>query len=112
MSSPSPARASKNPAPVFAALGDTTRLKLVGRLVDGQPRSIAQLADGLDLTRQGVTKHLRVLTNARIVRNVKSGRESLFELDPAPLRAVRDYADVVSSQWDSALARLKAFVEK
>lgn len=99
-------------APVFAALGDETRLALVSKLSQGEPCSIAQLTEGTQLTRQAVTKHLRVLTNARIVRSVKSGRENLFELDPAPLREVRDYADVVSTQWDSAIGRLKAFVEK
>jgi DNA-binding transcriptional ArsR family regulator len=99
-------------APVFAALGDETRLALVSKLSEGEPCSIAQLTEGTPLTRQAVTKHLRVLTDARIVRSVKSGRENLFELDPAPLRAVRDYADVVSAQWDSAIGRLKAFVER
>jgi DNA-binding transcriptional ArsR family regulator len=99
-------------APIFAALGDETRLALVAKLSEGKPRSIAQLTEGTQLTRQAVTKHLRVLTNARIVRSAKSGRESLFALDPAPLYEVRDYADVVSAQWDAALGRLKAFVEK
>jgi DNA-binding transcriptional ArsR family regulator len=111
MSSPSTARALKSPAPVFAALGDTTRLKLVGRLIDGQPRSIAQLADGLDLTRQGVTKHLRVLQRAGIVRAKSVGRESRFTYVPEPVERVRSYLETVSAQWDDALARLKAFVE-
>ena len=100
------------PAPIFAALGDETRLALIEKLSDGSPCSIAQLTEGTSLTRQAVTKHLRVLENVRIVRSVKTGRESLFQLDPAPLRRVRDYADVVSQQWDHALSRLKAFVEK
>jgi DNA-binding transcriptional ArsR family regulator len=99
-------------APIFAALGDETRLALVSRLSEGEPCSIVQLTEGTQLTRQAVTKHLRVLTDARIVRSVKSGRENLFELDPAPLRQVRDYAEVVSAQWDSAIGRLKSFVEK
>ena len=92
-------------APIFAALGDETRLALVAKLSEGQPCSIAQLTEGTQLTRQAVTKHLRVLTGARIVRNVRAGRESLFELDPAPIREVREYADVVSRQWDQALSR-------
>ena len=111
MSSPSAVRPLKNPARVFAALGDTTRLKLVGRLVDGQPRSIAQLADGLDLTRQGVTKHLRVLQRAGIVRAKSVGRESRFTYVAEPLDRARSYLDGVSAQWDDALTRLKAFVE-
>jgi DNA-binding transcriptional ArsR family regulator len=99
-------------APIFAALGDETRLRLVAELSHGEPRSIAQLTEGTHLTRQAVTKHLRVLEGARLVRHVRSGRERLFELDPTPIRAVRDYADVVSMQWDAALNRLKAFVER
>ena len=111
MSNASPARAPRNPAPVFAALGDATRLKLVGRLVDGEPRSIAQLADGLDLTRQGVTKHLRVLQRAGIVRAKSVGRESRFTYVPEPVERVRSYLETVSAQWDDALGRLRAFVE-
>ena len=99
-------------APVFAALGDETRLGLIARLSTGEPRSIAQLTDGTDLTRQAITKHLRVLENAGIVRGVRAGRESLFELNPAPIRAIQSYAQMVSEQWDQTLTRLKAFVEK
>jgi DNA-binding transcriptional ArsR family regulator len=98
-------------APIFAALGDETRLALVAQLSKGEPRSIARLTEGTRLTRQAITKHLRVLEAARIVHSVRTGRESLFELDPEPIRQVRDYADVVSEQWDQALGRLKAFVE-
>jgi DNA-binding transcriptional ArsR family regulator len=98
-------------APIFAALGDETRLALVAKLSKGEPRSIARLTEGTRLTRQAVTKHLRVLEGARIVRSVRAGRESLFELDPESIRQVREYADAVSEQWDQALARLKAFVE-
>jgi DNA-binding transcriptional ArsR family regulator len=70
------------------------------------------LTEGTRLTRQAVTKHLRVLQGARIVRSVRSGRTTLFELDPAPIRQVKEYADVVAAQWDQALSRLKAFVER
>ena len=98
-------------APIFAALGDETRLALVAKLNDGRPQSIAHLTDGTRMTRQAITKHLRVLEEARIVRSVRAGRENLFELDPAPIRQVRDYADSVSAHWDNALARLKEFVE-
>ncbi len=99
-------------APIFAALGDATRLTLVRKLAGGQPQSIAQLTAGTDLSRQAVTKHLRVLEGTRLVRSMRVGRETLFELDPVPLRAVRDYAEVVEQQWDDALSRLRAYVEK
>jgi DNA-binding transcriptional ArsR family regulator len=99
-------------ARVFAALGDETRLKLVARLSRGQPSSISHLTEGSRLTRQAITKHLRVLERARIVRSVRAGRESRFAFDPEPLTEIRGYLDFVSEQWDQALARLKSLVER
>jgi DNA-binding transcriptional ArsR family regulator len=99
------------PASVFAALGDETRLSLVAKLCRGRPRSISQLTEGSKLTRQAITKHLRVLERAEIVHSVRTGRESLFELDPEPMEEIRKYLDLVSAQWDQALGRLKSFVE-
>jgi DNA-binding transcriptional ArsR family regulator len=98
-------------APVFAALGDETRLSLVAKLCSGQPRSISQLTEGSKLTRQAITKHLRVLESAGVVHSVRSGRESLFEFDPEPMQEIKKYLDLVSEQWDQALSRLKSFVE-
>jgi len=98
-------------APIFAALGDEMRLSLLAKLGRGQRYSISQLTEATPLTRQAVTKHLRVLERVRIVRCVRSGRECLFELDPQPVQEVRDYLALVSEQWDQALARLKSFVE-
>jgi len=98
-------------APVFAALGDATRLMLVARLCGGQPRSIAQLTEGSRLTRQAITKHLRVLERVEIVHSLRAGRESLFKFDPEPMAEIKAYLDLVSEQWDQALARLKSFVE-
>lgn len=96
---------------MFAALGDQTRLRLVAKLCGGEPCSISQLTKGSRLTRQAITKHLRVLQNAGLVHSVQRGRESLFQLDPEPFAQVREYLDTVSTQWDQALSRLKAFVE-
>lgn len=104
-------RRRRAPALVFAALGDRTRLLLIGKLSAGESRSIAQLTHGSRLTRQAITKHLRVLENAGVVHSVRAGRQSLFALDPAPVMEMRDYLDFVSKQWDQALARLKDFVE-
>ncbi|MEO5903625.1 MAG: metalloregulator ArsR/SmtB family transcription factor [Gemmatimonadaceae bacterium] len=101
----------RNFAPVFRALGDETRLSIVAKLSNGEPHSIARLTAGTRLSRQAVTKHLRVLEDAHLVHSVRAGRENLFELDPTPIREVREYADVVSEHWDRALARLKALVE-
>lgn len=99
-------------APVFAALGDETRLMLVGKLCQGEPSSISELTAGTKLTRQAITKHLRVLENVGIVHSMRAGRESRFRFDPQPLDEVKRYLDLVSEQWDQALLRLKAFVEK
>jgi DNA-binding transcriptional ArsR family regulator len=98
-------------AAVFAALGDKTRLALLGKLAGGQPQSIASLTADTRLTRQAITKHLRVLEGARIVRSTRVGRESRFVLRPRPLVEASAYLDHVSRKWDEALARLKALVE-
>jgi DNA-binding transcriptional ArsR family regulator len=103
--------ASARTASTFAALGDRTRLSLLARLGRGGPCSISQLTHGSHLTRQAITKHLRVLERARIVRSVRSGRHSLFELIPEPVHELRDYLDRVSAEWDQAIARLQSFVE-
>jgi DNA-binding transcriptional ArsR family regulator len=100
-----------SPAAVFAALGDPTRLALVGKLSAGTPLSIARLTDGSDLTRQAVTKHLRVLESSGVIGKRPQGRESLYQLQPAAIQDMRAYLDGISRQWDDALARLKAFVE-
>lgn len=105
------AAALKSRASVFAALGDETRLSVLARLCKGEPQSISRLTAGTKLSRQAVTKHLRVLEGAGMVRSVRAGRESLFELEPKPIEDVRDFLEDVSRQWDAALARLKSFVE-
>ncbi len=108
---PSPAHAIKSRATVFAALGDATRLSVLTKLCDGRAQSISRLTAGTKLSRQAVTKHLRVLENAGVVRSIHRGRESLFELEPRPIEEVQNYLAQVSKQWDEALARLKSQVE-
>jgi DNA-binding transcriptional ArsR family regulator len=98
-------------APVFAALGDTTRLWLVTRLCDGGPLSIAALTEGAQMTRQAVTKHLRVLESAGLVRSSRRGRESFWQLEQRRLGEARRYLDLISLQWDEALGRLRKLVE-
>jgi DNA-binding transcriptional ArsR family regulator len=105
-------RARIDPAAAFAALGDATRLTLVGKMSDGTSYSIARLTDGSAITRQAVTKHLRVLEKAGIVRSMRTGRESLYHLDHDRIIAMRSYLDGISRHWDEALARLKALVEE
>jgi DNA-binding transcriptional ArsR family regulator len=103
--------AARAKAAVFAALGDETRLSLLAKLCTGQQYSIAELTEGTKLTRQAVTKHLRVLERVRIVHGTRAGRESLFAFDPRPVIELKEYLELVSKQWDGALARLKKFVE-
>lgn len=105
------ANKAQNPAPIFAALGDATRLSIVIKLSNGPARSISQLSQDSKLTRQAITKHLRVLESVGIVHSVRAGRESLFELDPEPIKEVKEYLNAVAEQWDQTLSRLKSFVE-
>ncbi len=105
------AHALEGSAPVFAALGDETRLRLVARLGSEGPLSIARLTTGTTVTRQAITKHLYVLAGAGLARGTRRGRERLWELEPEPLLEARRRLELVSRQWDQALARLKASVE-
>lgn len=105
------ARRLQRYAPIFAALGDETRLRLVARLCDQSPSSISELTDGHPITRQAITKHLQVLQSVGVVRGEMAGRVRLFELNPEPLLQAKEYLNLVSAQWDEALARLKAHVE-
>jgi DNA-binding transcriptional ArsR family regulator len=100
-----------DPTAVFAALGDRTRLALLIRLADGETRSIAGLSADTELTRQAVTKHLRVLEQAGLVGHLRIGRESRFAYRPGPVAEARACLDAVSAQWDGALGRLRRFVE-
>ncbi len=99
-------------APVFAALGDETRLRLVSSLCKHGPMSIARLTEGADVTRQAITKHLRTMEDAGLVRETRHGRESVWELELRRLEEARRCLDVISEQWDDVLGRLKRFVEE
>lgn len=100
-----------DPAPIFAALGDPTRLALLARLSEGGSRSIAALSVETSLTRQAVTKHLQVLERVGLVASRRIGRESRFAYAPESLAAARAYLDAVGAQWEDALERLRAHVE-
>ncbi len=105
------AKLHKSAAQVFAALGDETRLRLVARLCDEGPMSITRLASGARITRQGVTKHLRVMERAKLIRSTRRGRELMWELDQQRVEEARQHLAAIARQWDDALTRLKAFVE-
>jgi len=108
---PAIVRSSAALASVFAALGDPTRLRLVAALCAGGAFSIAQLTANTEISRQGVTKHLQVLAHAGVVRDVKLGRERLWQLEPAQIEEAKRTLEVIGAQWEVALGKLKAFAE-
>jgi DNA-binding transcriptional ArsR family regulator len=97
--------------PVFAALGDATRLGLVGRLSVEGPLSITRLSEGTGVTRQAVTRHLHALGDAGLVRDARRGRERVWALEVERLQTARRYLDQIAARWDEAADRLKSFVE-
>jgi DNA-binding transcriptional ArsR family regulator len=99
-------------APIFAALGDETRLRLISRLCDEGPLSITKLSGGFDVTRQAITKHLYTMADAGLLRSRREGRESLWEVRPERLEDARRSLELISKQWDHSLARLKKLVEE
>lgn len=105
------ARALPKSAHVFAALGDETRLRVVGRLAEEGPLSIARLTEGASVSRQAVTKHLGVLEQAGLVTKSRAGRETVFELETARLARARAALDAITRGWDETIERLRAFVE-
>ena len=98
-------------APVFAALGDPTRLRIVARLCDSGPQSLVRLTEGAEVSRQAISKHLRALEDAGLVRSDRAGRERVWALQARRLADARAWLEQISGQWDDALARLRAFVE-
>ena len=98
-------------APIFAALGDPTRLGLVATLADGRTRSVTELSAGAPISRQAMTKHLRVLEQAGVVASLRAGRETRFALCPDRLAEAQAYLETVGRQWEDALARLRSFLE-
>jgi DNA-binding transcriptional ArsR family regulator len=98
-------------APILAALGDESRLQIVRKLCKGGPLSITKLTRGADISRQAVSKHLRALAEAGLVRSERHGRERIWRLEPKRIADVRRYLAQISAQWDDAISRLKSAVE-
>jgi len=99
------------PAAIFAALGDETRLRLIARMSDGGPLSIASLAGGFDISRQAISKHLRVMSDAGLARSGRRGRETVWQLEADGLAEARRYLQMIAKEWDDRLRRFKVFVE-
>lgn len=114
MSRAEPVAASKvrDAVPLFAALGDETRFRLLARLSVEGPKSGASLLATSGLTRQATTKHLAILEEAGLVRSRREGRDRVWELEPKRIAEAQRYLDLISKQWDEALDRLKRFVEE
>ncbi|HTU64180.1 MAG TPA: metalloregulator ArsR/SmtB family transcription factor [Polyangiales bacterium] len=112
MSRASAARSLRAAAPLFAALGDETRLHLVSRLCQEGPLSITQLSEGVPVTRQAITKHLTTLADAGVVRDARSGRERIWQLEPRSISEAQQRLAAISAQWDAAIERLRRFVEE
>jgi DNA-binding transcriptional ArsR family regulator len=106
-----PALPIDDAAPLFAALGDPTRLRIIEHLRRHGPQSIARLTAGTPLTRQAVTKHLDALESVRLVHSARSGRERLWGLQPRRLERLNRYLTEISAQWDTAIGRLQRLVE-
>ncbi len=105
-------RASTSAAPLFAALGDPTRLELIARLSRDGPQSISDLTEDATISRQAVTKHLEILEEAGLTRSRREGRERIFALRPQRLAVAHRYLDQIGRQWDAALDRLQAHLAK
>jgi DNA-binding transcriptional ArsR family regulator len=111
-SSPTAVQKLAGTAPIFAALGEPARLRIVTRLCEAGPLSIVRLTQGTNISRQAITKHLHALSDAGLVRNERSGRESLWRLEPERLAEAQRYLGEIAARWDEALGRLAAFVER
>jgi DNA-binding transcriptional ArsR family regulator len=97
---------------VFEALADPTRRALLDRLRDQSGLSLSELALGLPMSRQAVTKHLDALRRAGLVRVRRAGRERLHELDARPLESVDDWLRPYAEAWDRRLEALRAHLEE
>jgi DNA-binding transcriptional ArsR family regulator len=98
-------------SPVFNALGDPNRLRIVTRLCDGGPCSTSQVAEVVPVSRQAATKHLLLLEAVGLVSSERNGRERIWRIEPEPLTDASDYLTSLSKRWDNAIDRLRAFVE-
>ncbi|BBX93538.1 transcriptional regulator [Mycobacterium vulneris] len=98
-------------APLFDALGDPNRLRIVTRLCEGGPCSTVQLTQVIPVTRQAATKHLLLLEAVGLVTSDRKGRERIWRIQPEPLVQASDYLTALSRRWDSAIDRLRAYVE-
>ena len=98
-------------APLFDALGDPNRLRIVVRLCESGPSSTSQVTESVSVTRQAATKHLELLQATGLVASSRRGRERIWTLRTRPLIDAGDYLTQLSRRWDAAIDRLRAYVE-
>jgi DNA-binding transcriptional ArsR family regulator len=103
--------AAVDKAPFFDALGDPNRLRIVTRLCDGGPCSTAQVTKIIPVSRQAATKHLLLLEAVGLVNSERQGRERIWRIEPKPLTDASEYLTALSTRWDKAIDRLRAYVE-
>jgi DNA-binding transcriptional ArsR family regulator len=96
---------------VWTALSDPTRRAIVERLTRG-PTRVTDLAAPFDMSLNAVSKHIKVLEAAQLVRRTRQGREHTLELDPAPLRDVTRWASEIERFWSARLDRIEQFFEE
>ena len=101
---------TRQPDAAFYALADPTRRAVLDLLRTGR-QPAGQIAESFPVSRPAISKHLRLLRRANLVREQRSGRHRLYELNAAPLRAVDEWLDEYRAFWKTKLAHLKAFVE-
>ena len=92
---------------VFDALADPNRRYVLEALAGRETATATELAAELPVTRQAVAKHLAALSEAGLVESRRAGRETRYELTPAPLGAAMDWMAGVGAEWDSRLALLR-----
>jgi DNA-binding transcriptional ArsR family regulator len=98
-------------APLFDALGDPNRLRIIGRLCESGPSSTSQVTEVIPVTRQAASKHLELLESVGLVTSARRGRERVWTLQTEPLARASDYLTQLSRRWDAAADRLRAYVQ-
>jgi DNA-binding transcriptional ArsR family regulator len=98
-------------APLFDALGDPNRLRIMTRLCDGGPSSTTEVTQVVAVSRQAATKHLMLMEAVGLVSSERKGRERIWRVQPKPLSEASDYLTALSNRWDRAIDRLRAYVE-
>ncbi|MCB9455345.1 MAG: helix-turn-helix transcriptional regulator [Anaerolineaceae bacterium] len=96
---------------VFVALADPARRKIIETLTEVGAKTATQLVPGLEMTRQGVTKHLNILADAGLVTIYQRGRDKYYVLTPEPLEEATLWISAIAARWDERLEALRQFLE-